>query len=70
MGCAEQIMLEVQWLLNYRDDWDRAERRLGELAIGLADISQGEPSQDEDGSGALAVKSGIGSSSRRSTRCR
>jgi len=50
MGCAEQIMLEVQWLLNYRDDWDRAERRLGELAISLADISQGEASQEEDGS--------------------
>jgi hypothetical protein len=32
MGCAEQIMLEVQWLLNYRDDWDLAERRLGELS--------------------------------------
>jgi hypothetical protein len=50
MRCAEQIMLEVQWLLNYRDDWDRAERRLGELAVSLADISQGEASQDEDGS--------------------
>ena len=70
MGCAEQIMFEVQWLLNYRDDWDRAERRLGELAISLADISQGRQARTKKGRGALAMKSGIGSSSRRSMRCR
>ncbi|HMD65520.1 MAG TPA: hypothetical protein VKG22_02575 [Stellaceae bacterium] len=50
MGCPEQIMLEVQWLLNYRDDWDRAERRLADLTTGLADIGQAEATQGDDGS--------------------
>src|SRR5262249_29772282 len=50
MGCAEQISLETKWLLNYRDDFDRAERRLAALTASLADPGRGEASQSDDGS--------------------
>jgi len=31
MTCADQIRLEAQWLLNYRDDWNRASQRINDL---------------------------------------
>jgi hypothetical protein len=50
MACAEQIALEAQWLLNYREDWPRAARRIERLAQYLADPPQGGPRPDPDGS--------------------
>ncbi len=50
MICADQIRLEAQWLLNYRDDWERASRRLDDLERSLADTARLGPIQDEDGS--------------------
>ncbi len=50
MNCADQIRLEVQWLLNYRADWDRAARRLDDLETSLADTEQPAATQGEDGS--------------------
>jgi len=50
MNCADQIRLEVQWLLNYRADWDRAARRLDDLETSLADPGQPAATQGEDGS--------------------
>src|SRR6266568_3614354 len=50
MNCADQIRLEVQWLLNYREDWDRAARRIDDLEKSLADTGQPAATQGEDGS--------------------
>ncbi len=50
MICADQIRLEAQWLLNYRDDWNRASQRIDDLEKSLADTEQHGPAQDDDGS--------------------
>ena len=50
MTCADQIRLEAQWLLNYRDDWNRASQRIDDLVKSLADTAQPAPVQDDDGS--------------------
>jgi hypothetical protein len=34
MVCAEQILLEAQWLSNYGDDWDHAAQRIADLTQG------------------------------------
>src|SRR5712692_7339249 len=50
MMCADQIRLEAQWLLNCRDGWSRASRRIDDLEKSLADTEQHGPAQDDDGS--------------------
>ena len=50
MICAEQILLEVQWLLNYRDDWQRATQRIDDLEHSIGQINDHGPVQDDDGS--------------------
>ncbi len=50
MNCVDQIRLEVQWLLNYRDEWDRAARRIDDLEKSLTDPGQPAATQGEDGS--------------------
>ena len=50
MTCSEQILLEAQWLLNYTDDWARAQRRLSDLEASLAQVDQPGPHQATDGS--------------------
>jgi hypothetical protein len=42
MDCAEQILLEAHWLINYRDDWTAAQERLGALAKSLDNVDQPE----------------------------
>src|SRR5712664_543567 len=49
-ACANQILLEISWLANYRDDWDRAKRRLVDLQKALAQPDKLEPTQDDEGS--------------------
>src|SRR6266702_2185233 len=50
MNCADQIRLEVQWLLNYREDWTRAARRMDDLEKNLVDTEQPAATQSDDGS--------------------
>ena len=50
MACSEQILLEAGWLLNYSDDWPRADKRLDALERSLADTGQPPLSQGDDGS--------------------
>jgi hypothetical protein len=49
-ACTSQILLEIQWLANYRDDWDRARERLAALQEALKQPDKLEPEQDEEGS--------------------
>jgi hypothetical protein len=49
-ACANQIVLEVQWLANYWMDWDRAKRRLAALERALSQPDKLEPTQTDDGS--------------------
>jgi hypothetical protein len=50
MICAEQILLEAQWLVNYRDEWPRAARRIRDLERSLENGDQPGPHQDATGS--------------------
>jgi hypothetical protein len=52
MVCSEQIRQEAKWLLNYRAEWPRLERRLAELKASLSRLAQGAPVQGDDGSWA------------------
>jgi len=50
MVCAEQILLETQWLSNYRDDWDHAAQRMADLTQAVAEPDDNRPMQDAEGS--------------------
>jgi hypothetical protein len=50
MVCSEQILLEAQWLVNYRDDWSRAAQRIDAAETSIGNIDQPGPTQDDDGS--------------------
>ncbi len=50
MACSEQILLEAGWLLNYRDDWEHAKKRLDTLEASLGNTNQPALSQGDDGS--------------------
>jgi hypothetical protein len=50
LPCSQQIALEVGWLLNYTDDWARADRRLVALEASLGEPQAAAASQDQEGS--------------------
>jgi hypothetical protein len=56
MVCAEQILLEAQWLSNYRDDWDRAAQRIADLTQAVAKPDDDRPMQDDEGSWGCCCK--------------
>jgi hypothetical protein len=52
LPASEQMALEAQWLINYSDDWDRAQATLDRLDKSLAGPDQPALAQQADGSWA------------------